>query len=130
MCASLADGPAVARLYAPLLPYERLYAEAPAEASFGSIARGLGVLAATLRRFDDAERHFDVAIETERRMRARPWLAHSQHDLAAMLLDRGRAEDRKRASGLLAEAVGTYRELGMKTWVARAAALGRRTRQG
>ena len=39
-----------------------------------------------LGRFDEAERHFEVAIETERRMRARPWLAHAQHDLAAMLL--------------------------------------------
>jgi uncharacterized protein HemY len=110
-------------LYSLLLPYEHLYAQAPVEASFGSLARGLGVLATTLRRFHDAERHFDVAIETERRMGARPWLAHAQHDLAAMHLARGAAGDPQRAYALLDEAVATYRELGMETWASRARAL-------
>ena len=81
------------------------------------------MLATTLHRFDEAERHFDVAIETERRMRARPWLAHAQHDLAATLLARGAADDRERAHALLEEAAVTYRELGMSTWASRATAL-------
>jgi hypothetical protein len=75
-----------------------------------------------MRRFDEAERHFNVAIETERRMRARPWLAHAQHDLAAMLLGRGAADDRERAYALRKEAAATYRELGMPTWASRATA--------
>ena len=53
-------------------------------------------------------------------MRARPWLAHAQHDLASMLLARG---DRARASALLTEAVATYRELGMDAWATRAESL-------
>ena len=101
-------------------PYEQRYAQAPVEVSFGSVARGLGVLATTLRRFDDAERHFAAALEIERRMRARPWLAHTQHDLATMLLARG---DRERAREHAAEAVRIYRELGMETWAGRAEAL-------
>ena len=102
-----------------LLPYERLYAQAPVEAAFGSLARALGVLATTLHRFPEAEGHFDVAIETERRMGARPWLAHAQHDLAAMLLARGATGDSERARALLEDVVATYRELGMDSWAAR-----------
>jgi tetratricopeptide (TPR) repeat protein len=122
-CAFLGDEDAAAKLYSLLLPYEHVYALAPIEAVLGSLARGLGVLATTLRRFDEAERHFAVAIETERRMRARPWLAHAQHDLAAMLLARGAADDRERAHVLLEEAAAIYHELGMPTWASRATAL-------
>jgi DNA-binding SARP family transcriptional activator len=122
-CAFLGDQPAAAKLYLLLLPYEHLYAQAPVEAVFGSPARGLGVLATTLRRFDDAERHFEVAIETERRMGARPWLAHAQHDLAAMLHARNGMGDRERARALREEALSAYRELGMETWAARAESL-------
>jgi DNA-binding SARP family transcriptional activator len=122
-CALLGDDDAAARLYSLLLPYEHLYAQAPVEATFGSVARGLGVLATTLRRFEDAERHFEAALEVERRMRAGPWRAHAQHNLAAMLLARGGPGDREKASGLLDEAVNTYRELGMDSWATRATAL-------
>jgi len=122
-CVRLEDSDAAERLYSMLLPYERLYAQAPVEAAFGSLALGLGVLATSLRRFDEAEGHFDVAIETERRMRARPWLAHAQHELAAMLLARGAAGDSERARGLLDDALTTYRALGMDSWAARGEAL-------
>ena len=123
VCAFLGDASSAGRLYAILLPYERHYAEAPVEAAFGSVARALGVLATTLRHFDDAEGHFDTAMQMEGSMGARPWLAHAQHDLAGMLLARGEPGDRERASGLLAEALATYRELGMEVWAGRAAAL-------
>jgi DNA-binding SARP family transcriptional activator len=122
-CAFLGDQPAAAKLYSLLLPYEHLYAQAPVEAVFGALARGLGVLATTLRRFENGERHFDVAIESERRMGARPWLAHAQHDLAGMLLARGGARDRERARALLDEALSAYRDLGMETWATRAESL-------
>ena len=122
-CARLGGENAAAELYSMLLPYDRLYAQAPVESLFGSVARGLGVLATTLRRFDEAERHFDVAIETERKMGARPWLVHAQHELAAMLLARGSAGDSERARALLDEALAAYRELGMNSWARRAQAL-------
>ena len=123
-CARLGDHAASERLYSMLLPYEQLYAQAPVESVFGAVARGLGVLATALESFDDAERHFDTAIETERAMRAAPWLAHAQQDLAAMLVARGNAGDSQRAKVLLDEARKTYRELGMKTWADRGEALG------
>jgi DNA-binding SARP family transcriptional activator len=122
-CARLGDRRAAVKLYSILLPYERLYAMAPVECVFGAVARGLGVLATALGRFDDAQRHFDVAIQTERAMKGRPWLAHAQHDLAAMLLKRGDTGDSERARGLLDEALRVYRELDMDIWAGRAEAL-------
>ena len=119
-CATLGDERGAAKLYALLAPFEELYAVAPIEAVFGALSRGLGVLATALGRYDDAERHFVDAIDLERRMGGRPWLAHAQHDLAAMLLARG---DHERARPHLEEALKAYRELGMETWAARASAL-------
>ncbi len=124
VCAFLGDQDSSTRLYSLLLPYEQFYAEAPVEATFGSVARALGVLATTLRRFDDAERHFDAAVEMERRMGARPWLAHVQHHFAAMLFARAGPADQERARELIAEAVSIYSSLGMDTWAVRAKAIG------
>jgi eukaryotic-like serine/threonine-protein kinase len=123
VCAFLGDERAAKRVYALLLPYAALYAEAPLEATIGSVARGLGALATTLRRFDDAEGHFEAALETELRMGGRPWHAHAQHDLATMLLTRAGAGDGDRARELLAAAAAAYLELGMQSWAGRAKAL-------
>jgi hypothetical protein len=60
----------------------------------------------------------------ERRMHARPWIAHAQHDFASMLLTRGRAGDAERAAQLMAAARATYAELEMGEWVDRASADG------
>jgi DNA-binding SARP family transcriptional activator/tetratricopeptide (TPR) repeat protein len=123
VAAFLGDVDAAGRLYELLLPYEAMYAEAPVEGVFGSVARGLGVLARTLGRFDAADRHFEVALEVEQRMRARPWLAHAQEDYARMLVARGADGDRHHARELLGAAVSTYRELAMEVHARRAAAL-------
>lgn len=117
-CAFLGDEAAAARLHRLLLPYEHLYAQAPVEAVAGCVARALGVLGTTIGRYDEAEHHFAVAIEIERRMRARPWLAHAHHDLAAMLFARRGPGDLDRARTLLRDARGAYDELQMHTWAA------------
>jgi DNA-binding SARP family transcriptional activator len=122
-CTLLGDEDAAATLYSLLLPYKELYAQAPVEASFGTVARGLGVLATILRRFDDAQMHFDAAMEKERTMGARPWLAHTQQDYARMLLARAKTGDRERALALIAPALATYRELGMESWAQNASNL-------
>ncbi|UGS34019.1 AfsR/SARP family transcriptional regulator [Capillimicrobium parvum] len=119
-CAFLGDVAAGDRLHALLAPCEQNYAYAPVEAAFGSVARALGRLAQVAGRPDEAGRHFEAALEIERRMRARPWLAHAQHDYAAMLLAGGGEAGGKRAAGLLDEAISTYRELGMDRWARRA----------
>jgi hypothetical protein len=128
VCAIVEDQDAAGGLHALLAPYEGLYTVAPVEATFGSVARALGVLASVLERFDAAERHFALAIETERKMKARPWRAHAQHNFAALLLRRGAAGDHERALALLDEARDIYRELGMKSWVARTSEAARASR--
>ena len=118
-CARLGDLEGAERLYSMLLPYESLYAQAPVEATFGAIARGLGVLATTLRRFDDAERHFDVAIEIERRMRRAP-LARARPARSRGDAPRPRRERRLGAgTAALGRGAAGYRELGMDAWAAR-----------
>jgi hypothetical protein len=69
---------------------------------------------------DDAVAHFEDAIQTERAMGARPWVAHAQNGLGEALLARG---DDARARAVLAEAIAGYRELGMDSWAESAAAL-------
>jgi DNA-binding SARP family transcriptional activator len=51
-----------------------------------------------------------------------PWLAQTQDDYARMLLARDGSGDRTRAAHLFERARSTYRELGMETYEARAAA--------
>jgi DNA-binding SARP family transcriptional activator/tetratricopeptide (TPR) repeat protein len=116
---AVAGSDAAATIYALLAPYEQRYAQAPAEAPFGSVARALGVLAHAVGRHDDAVCHFETAIEIERRMRARPWLAHAQHGLAEALLARGAPGDADRAGTLRADAREAYAVLGMERWAQR-----------
>jgi tetratricopeptide (TPR) repeat protein len=109
--ASLNDPDAAAKLHGLLARYEGLYTVAPVEATFGSVARALGVVASVLERFEAAERHFALALEAEHTMKARPWRAHAQHNLAAMLLRRDAAGDDERAIALLNQAHDIYQEL-------------------
>jgi hypothetical protein len=71
------------------------------------------MLAATARRWDEAERHFTSAFEVHTRLRSPPWCAHTQHEHARMLLARGHAGDSARARDLLANSQATAEALGM-----------------
>src|SRR5262249_47036680 len=77
-------------------------------------ARPLGVLATLLGRYDDAECHFEKALEMNARIRARIWVAHTQHGYARMLVARDQPGDREKAAALAAQALATAREVGMK----------------
>lgn len=72
--------------------------------------------------WEEAERHFDVAVATNARMGARPWLAHTECDYARMLHARDGLRDRERARALLDTARKTYCELGMENYAVAAAA--------
>lgn len=128
-CAFLDDGARAAQLYALLLPFERYTIVGSGGAGcIGSVARTLGRLAWTMRRRDDAERHFEAALAMNARVGAVPWLALTRYNYAAMLLARGRAGDRERAGALLAPALATAEELGMATLARRGAALAEQLR--
>jgi tetratricopeptide (TPR) repeat protein len=116
---SLTDAPHTLPLYERLAPYHDRVAVSYSEVSMGAVSRYLGLLASTTGRRDDAARHFKDALAMNERIGARPWLAHTQEDYGRMLLERGEME---RASELIAAALATYRELGMESHAARAAA--------
>ena len=120
---TLGDADRASVLYELLLPYGDRVAVAYPEVSTGAVSRYLGMLAETMERWDDAARHFRDAIVTNERIGARSWLAHAQHDLAATLIGHGKSADREHATALLAEALRTYRELGMQSYAASASAL-------
>src|SRR5262249_47106701 len=103
-----------AMLYDLLLPYGDRCAVGGALYCRGAVARPLGLLATVLGRHDAAERHFEKALEMNPRIRARIWVAHTQHDYARMLVARDQPGDREKAAALAAQALATAREVGMK----------------
>jgi tetratricopeptide (TPR) repeat protein len=117
--ALLGDTTAAAILYRLLLPWADLNVADHPEVVRGAVSRYLGILAATLEQFTAAETHFDRAIAMNTSTGARPWLAHTQHDQARMLLLRNKAGDREHAKQLLDAACSTFDELGMRTWAHR-----------
>ncbi len=113
-----------ALVYDLLLPYaDRCGSYVTSIACDGSVSRPLGVLASLLGRHDDAERHFENALETNVRIGARIWIAHTQHDYARMLVARDGPGDRGRATALAAQALATAREVGMTPLEAKVVAL-------
>jgi DNA-binding SARP family transcriptional activator/tetratricopeptide (TPR) repeat protein len=112
-CVLLEDAQHAASLYELLRPYASVNAIAVPQLALGSTSRPLGMLAAMLGRFEDAERHFEEALGMDETMGARPWLAHTQEEYARMLLRRDAEGDRQKAESLLSRAQSTYGELGM-----------------
>src|SRR5207244_7908871 len=85
-CAFLGDVPHARELYDLLLPYAGhnvLMVEG--WACFGSAARPLATLAATIGRLNDAEAHFQAAIDFNSRLGARAWRARTELAYAQML---------------------------------------------
>jgi tetratricopeptide (TPR) repeat protein len=123
VCQALGDAPRGAQLYESLRPYHALAASVADSAFYGAVSYHLGGLATLLSDPASAAAHFEKALAMHLRMGARPWLAHTQHDFARLLLARGEASDRDRARELASEALATARELGMVTLAERAEAL-------
>ncbi len=107
----LGDVPRARLLYTLLSPYAGRCVVNFALLCQGSAARPLGLLATTLSRYDDAERHFERAIATNTRIGSRLWVAHTRHDWAHMLLLRDRPGDAARALELLQQALAAAEEL-------------------
>ncbi len=116
VCAFLGDSLRAARLYELLSPYANFNVISHPEVALGSASRYLGILAATIGRWDDAARHFEHALSMNTRIGARPWVAHTQVDYACMLRARDAPGDRQKAIELTREAHATYRRLGMESW--------------
>lgn len=129
VCAVLGDARRARELYRHLLPYAGHNVVAGTTvACYGAADRYLGLLAATGGEPEAAAGHLEAAIALHRRTGARPFLARSQHDYAALLLAVGTADGRGAASTLLGEARATASELGMETLVQQIHRLSRQAR--
>jgi hypothetical protein len=79
----------------------------------GSTAHYLGLLAAALRRPEDAAAHFETALERNAAMRARPALVRTQLELGRLLAARNRKADERRGREMLEHALAAAEEIGL-----------------
>ncbi len=114
VCAFLGDAARAARLYQLLLPHGRRNVILGAGgACLGSASRQLGLLARAMSRWEDAEAHFEVALQFNTAIGAQSAIVRTQYDYAVALLQRGLADGRQRATRLLREALARCGRLGM-----------------
>ena len=79
----------------------------------GSVARACGLVAAAGHRWDEAERHFQVALTVHRRTAALPLLARTRYEWSTVLDERGRKGDRRKAAESRRKAADLAGRLGM-----------------
>jgi DNA-binding SARP family transcriptional activator len=116
--AELEDATHAAALQALLEPYaDRNVAIGWASTCAGSASRHLGLLADLLGSRDEAISRLEAALAMNEHMRARPWVIHTQIDLARVLAQV--PADRERASELLDTALTEAQQLGMPRLVER-----------
>jgi class 3 adenylate cyclase len=123
-CAVLGDRERSAYLYNQLLPVgDRCIIVGACVDCYGPTHRLLGRLAATLERWDDAERHFQDAIEMNARMNAGRFAGWTFHQYADMLLRRDGPGDREKALSLLSQALDVAERLGLTALLERSLAM-------
>jgi tetratricopeptide (TPR) repeat protein len=114
--AGLEDADAAESVHRLLLPYadRAIVLSAPHPVmSFGSASLYVGLLEATMSRWEGAEDRFASAVRANTRLGASSLLARTQLEYARMLVRRGRAKDRSRALDLLDHAAATAAALGI-----------------
>jgi tetratricopeptide (TPR) repeat protein len=80
---------------------------------YGAVGFYLSLLATTLERWEDAEGHFERAIELDTANCARPFVANAQYHYADMLVRRDSPGNRERALALVDQALSAAEEMGM-----------------
>ena len=115
-CAGLDDRHRAAQVYALPLPFAPYAVRGTriGVACYGAASHYLGLLAATLERWDDAARHFEAALEMDARLGAPAYLANSRYQYARVLRRRGRPGDLARAAEHLHLAYATAATLGIR----------------
>jgi len=114
VCAATGDAERARPIYDALLPLAENNVTLVLGAScWGSIAHYLGVLAACMGRLDDADAHFQGALDRNGRMGAWPLVARTQVAYARMLVGRDQPGDREHADSLLDAAEEIAEELHM-----------------
>jgi hypothetical protein len=103
LAVELGEGSIAAMVYELLEPYAGRNAFTFAEGPLGSVARYLGLLADMLGDPEAADQYLTAAESANRKMRARPWLAHTLYDRAQLLIRRDKPGDTDLAASLLRE---------------------------
>lgn len=108
LCVAFGDEAQAEWLTAALTPRRARYLTVPHVLTVGCASRPLAALAARLGRQDEAEALIDEAIEVERRMEARAWLAEALCERAALLrgVDDGASAEALAEARRLAETCG------------------------
>jgi tetratricopeptide (TPR) repeat protein len=123
VCDYLQDTEAAAVVYPQLLPVaDQVGTVVILIQCYASLHFPAALLASCLRRWDDAERHFEGALATNERLEARPWVVRTRRGWAAMLLDRkdpSRPGDRERAREIIAAGRAEAEQLGMAREIVR-----------
>jgi tetratricopeptide (TPR) repeat protein len=122
-CVLIGDEGRAARLYELLSPYAERNAISLSTMPFGPVALRLGMVAAMLGRWEEAERDFQLATERCIRLGAPAITARVLYERSRMLVARGEEADLASAAGLLAQAEGICRELDLPGVGGRVAAL-------
>jgi AAA ATPase domain len=134
-CAFLGDVERAAVLYDLLLPYDgrAVSVSHPGTLYDGAVAHYLGVLAAMMSRWEAARRHFEDGLVLSERLGARPHVARTQYEYAAMLLTACESTttdgpphsqpDVTKAHHLLNHSLATAQELGMQSLAEKAQCL-------
>jgi tetratricopeptide (TPR) repeat protein len=112
----LGDGARAAELYELLLPFaQQIVVTGVGDLCEGSVARQLGVLAATSGRLTPAIAHFEAGLALDEALGARPWVARGKCELARTLVRRAAPGDAVRAVRLLDDAAALAESIGMAT---------------
>jgi tetratricopeptide (TPR) repeat protein len=109
---ALADTRRAAILYRSLLPFAGRNMGLGPHVIFGPASHALGVLAFHLGQWEDAERHFQNAIDEATRAQGPAWLAAIQCDYGAALRERGETRTRRAAARRAAQAAADRLGLG------------------
>jgi class 3 adenylate cyclase/tetratricopeptide (TPR) repeat protein len=120
VAARLTDRPHGDEVYELLLPYaDRNVVVGAGWACEGSASLPLGELAAALGRYEDAERHYERAIEMNLALESPPLVAETRMRYAAMLTERDGPNDAEQATELVGQALEAGQRLGMSVLVER-----------
>ncbi|HUP17143.1 MAG TPA: AAA family ATPase, partial [Acidimicrobiia bacterium] len=101
LAVELGEGSIATVMYELLEPYAARNAFTFAEGPLGSVARYLGLLADMLDDPEAADQYLEAAESANRKMGARPWLAHTLYDRAQLLIRRDMPGDTDQAASLL-----------------------------
>jgi eukaryotic-like serine/threonine-protein kinase len=122
-CVLVGDDRGAQRLYELLLPFADRNAVSLSQQPLGPVALRLAMLAAMLERWEEAEAHFETALDRCGLLGARAIRARVLLEYARVLLARSRAGDAERAGALLDDARRLAEDLGLQGVLRRVAEL-------